>query len=106
MKRMYRCRHCGSGKMVWRGYFIWDDAAQAFEVTGSENDAYCENCDRQAEPIVVHGYGAVRKTAEFISDVEIDVACLLDNCDDDLRPELEALQTKLTKFAQSLGREG
>ena len=105
MKRMYRCRCCGSDKMVWRGYLTWDDAAQSFEVTGPDNEAYCGNCDRHAEPVVVHGYGAIRKTAEFISDVEIDVACLLDNCDDDLKPELEALQTKLNKFAQSLGRE-
>ena len=49
--RKYTCRKCGNEDLIWRGYVAWDFRSQNFKVIEADDEAYCEKCDSEEEPI-------------------------------------------------------
>ena len=52
MKKItYHCSHCDSENLVWRAYVSWHDDLQSFSVSVVDNEAYCEDCGLECDPI-------------------------------------------------------
>lgn len=49
----YRCKKCSSENLIWRGYITWDFKSQEFKKIEIDDEAFCDNCNAEEEPVKV-----------------------------------------------------
>lgn len=102
MTARYRCSQCASQSLVWRGDIVWDYEGQRFDVTQVDDwGAFCQRCD--SEVTVVKTVQYWYKMLDLASQLEIDVACMLDS--EPTTGEIEDLQAKIGELFDLIKEE-